>query len=252
MKIKLIIIITLLAQVARANTIEPLIQKITSLRSEVEVISREIESSNKEKQAELDQKNQKKLELLSQVDREKLRSLQISEKLKRLESRVGSFAKANPRSEKKVLAWISELEASVIAGVPFQQNRRLAILDSLKLRAQKHHESLEFILSDLWSFIDGEMNLAQTNEYKIEEIELMGQKKKCELARLGLNSVYAVSSEGKTYLAIKELSGKWKWEDVSSGEQKDSIISLVKNLKNKTDSGFYHLPINKNILGAKL
>jgi len=230
---------------------ESLIQNLTQSRVELEALSKEMDSLQREKQADLDQWSQRRTDLEAQVQREKLRELQLSEKMKRADSRVKSQAKSDPQAQKKILAWISGSEAWVNSSIPFQRDQRLNSLKNLKERATAGHESLEFVLADLWSFMEAEMKLSQTSEFTIQDISLEGKTQKAEIARIGMRSLFAVTPDGKI-LQMKKQSTNWSWVPVDSSEEGTSIQLLVKNLKAKNFSGYYFLPVDNLTMGASL
>lgn len=247
----LIVFILILSVQVQADSWDALVEKLTQSRVEVESLSKEIDSLQKEKQADVEQWSQRKVELEAQVQKEKLRSLQIAEKVKKNESRVRLEGKTDPSAQKRLLSWIERYETLVEGSIPFLREGRLQALTSLRTRTQKSQEPVEFILSDFWAFVEAEMKLAQTNEYKIVDIELAGKNKKCEVARIGLHSLFVVTPDGKMYKAQKDGS-TWTWKDIDSPEDREGVLMLVKNLKNKNGSGYYQLPIEGQHVGASL
>jgi hypothetical protein len=252
MKKLILVLILLSSSLAFAAPWEGLIQNLTQTRADLEGLSKETDSLQKEKQSELDQWQQRKTDLDSQVQREKLRELQLAEKVKRVDSRVRRENKADPAGQKKILVWIASLETWVQSSIPFQQNQRLQSLKNFKDRVNKGKESLEFILADLWQFMESEIKMAQTNEFIIMDISLDGAPKKAEVARLGVQSLFAITPDGKIYQAKKQ-SKEWTWISVNSSDEETSIQLLVKNLKSKNYSGYYFLPVEKSQqMGASL
>lgn len=251
MKLVFVTIIALGISESRADSWESLVQRLTQTRADLEALSKESDSLQREKQSDLDQWTQRKAESEAQVVREKTREMQITEKLKRLEARVKVSGKADPQAQKKLRSWIESFETMVAASIPFQREARLQSLSRLKERVAKNHEPMEFIFADFWSFLESELKLAQTNEYKIVDVDISGKTKKCEVARLGLLSLFVVTPGGQTLKATK-VGGEWKWRDVESSTEQISIQNLVKNLKNKMDSGIYQLPVNAEKMGASL
>lgn len=245
------LVITLYVGGASADSWESLVQKLTQVRADLETLSRESESLQRDKQSELDQWTQRRSEAEAQVQREKLRELQIGEKLKRLEARVKNGGKTDPQAPQKLLKWIERFQTWVPTTIPFHHEQRLAALDKLKTRAQKKHEAMEFVLADFWSFVESEIKLSQTNEYRIVDVKLGEVTKKCEVARLGLVALFVVTPDGKVLQASRDSQG-WQWRDVEASGEQESILSLVKNLKNKNESDIYKLPIDQKIMGAGL
>jgi hypothetical protein len=150
-----------------------------------------------------------------------------------------------------MLGWIARYEKAVKTSIPFNQDQRLQSLDRLRERVERQHEAMEFVLADFWAFVEGELKLAQTNEYRIVDVEFAGQKKKCEVARLGLVALFVVTPDGKTLRARKAGDG-WKWQDINSPAEQSSVLTLVQNLKNKNESGLYQLPMSDEQMGASL
>ncbi len=230
---------------AQSSSWENLVNQLTKTRSEIEVLSQELESVQKEKQSELDQLSMRKADIDAQVEKEKLRKLQINEKLKRLEGRVRIIAKSDPKAQQMLQAWITDFEVFVNKSIPFEREARLKNLEGLKIRLQRNHEPNEYVMADLWNFVENEFKLSKTNEYQIVTLDLRGQKRKCEVARLGLTALFAVTPDGKIHHA-KKNKNEWQWTDVQTSAEQDSILSLVKNLKDKNSTQVYQLPINLN------
>lgn len=250
---KIILILSLIVSYseAHADSWDSLVKGLTSNRAEIETLSKEIDSIQREKQADLDQWVMRKTELQAQVEKEKLRQLQLDEKLKRLQSRVKNDSKTDPQAQKKLIHWIASFKSTVKDSIPFAQTERLETLERLEARVKKAHEPMEYILADLWAFIEDELKLASSNEYKIIDIKINNKKRKSEVARLGLMSLFAVTPDGKIYKASK-TDNKWVWSDIHSGKEQESVLALVKNLKNKNETGIYQLPINELKMGASL
>lgn len=244
-------IVMLFVQISFASNWEKMVDQITKTRAEIEVLAKQTDVVAKREQAEIDLWSQKKTEVESQLSREKMRQKQIQEKLKRLEARIKIDPKADPNGKKKILEWISTYEATVSGTVPFHIEKRMAVLADLKNRLDVGHEPHEYVLADFWSFLDSEMKLAQSNDYRIVDVMIDGKSKKCEVARLGLQALFVVTPSGQV-LRASNNGTKWTWIDVDTDEQKSSVLNLVKNLKNKNTSGYYLLPLDKADMGASL
>jgi hypothetical protein len=231
----------LLSAQAQAE-VPALMKDIVALRAELETISRENESLQKEKSAELDLWVQKKLELEGLVQKETLRQLQLKEKAKLLGSKVKVEAKANPEGKAELLAWIANAQNWVQHSIPFRQNHRLAVLKSIEERTQAGLESVELLSAELWRFYEDEFKMAADNEYRITEAPATGGGKKAEVARLGLVAMYSRADDG-TVEVHKKVEGKWLAQKLSAAESIEAV-RLLDNLKAKKDSGLYSLPLS--------
>ena len=247
----LILMIVSMVSMSSAAQWEKLVDQVTQARSEIEVLSKQTDGLVRKEQADMDLWSQKKTEFETQLVREKLREKQINEKLKRLEARIKIDPKADPQGKKKLLEWLSQYATTMASTIPFHMEKRMAQVDDLKARVQSGHEAHEYILADFWSFLESEMKLSQTNDYRIVDVAIHGETKKCEVARLGLQALFVVTPNGKVLRAVNN-GQKWDWQDIEDVESKTSVLTLVKNLKSKNSSGYYLLPLNKAKMGASL
>lgn len=244
-------ILFFILQFSFASSWEKMVDQITKTRAEIENLAKQTDIIAKREQTEVDTWSQKKSELESQLTREKMRQKQIQEKLKRLEARIKVDPKTDPNGKKKILEWLSSYEATVLSTIPFHLDKRLASLKELRQRTEANHEPHEYILSDFWAFLESEMKLSQTNDYRIVDVSINGEVKKCEVARLGLQALFVLTPSGQV-LKASNTGSKWGWVDIESSEQKSSVLSLVQNLKNKNTSGVYLLPLDTPDVGASL
>ncbi len=236
----------ILAPVAAQADIPAMMTKIVQLRAELETSNRELEAELKTKQAELDLWTQKRLELEGQLQKESLRRLQLEEKTKRLAARVKAEAKADPKAKAELLRWLAQAENWVRSSLPFRRGPRGEAVQNLRERAERGLESPETLSSELWQFYESEMKLALDNEYRITEVEDVG---KAEVARLGLYTLFAKSTDGSLRQAVLE-NGVWSMKPLADGDRADAE-RLLQNLKGKKDQGLYVLPPAQPVANAK-
>lgn len=230
---------------------EKMVDQITNTRAEIEVLSQQMQTNIKREQADVDLWSQKKMEVESQILREQMREKQLSEKLKRLESRIKVDPTTDPQGKKKLLEWFKSYKTVILSTIPFHTDKRLKTLADLQDRLEKGHESQESLLADFWAFLESEVKLSQSNDYRIVDVNIRGETKKCEVARLGLQALFVVTPSGQVLRAVNN-GIQWDWTDVNTEEQKSSVKTLLTHLKNKTTNGLYLLPISKKDVGASL
>lgn len=249
-KLMIVLMLSLAADMSFANW-QGMVQQVTELRTELESLHRESEALQKEKQMELEQWSQRRQEASQQLEKEKLRGLQIHEKLKRLQAKVKYQGKVDPKAAQRVLTWIENISKTVQNSLPFQKDRRDGELLKLRERVQKGMEPLEFVVADLWAFIEAEMKLTQTSEYRILTLKLADKEQKVEVARLGMQWMFAINPQGEVFTLVKKASS-WSWVPVQESNQQSSVVLLVQDLRNKNDSGYYQLPRTGDVVGASL
>lgn len=240
---KNILLILCMAGFSLAHADVPdLMKNLVGLRSDLEMLNREIESVQKEKQSELDLWNQKKLELEAALQKETLRQLQLSEKTDRLASRVKSQSKADPEAKRDLLKWIEQARAWVSTSLPFRRAHRLETLGSLEEKVENGLESLESISAELWTFYDSELKMAADNEFRLLDIaEGVEAPKKYEVVRLGFFTMFQRDAEGSVHQYVLK-NDEWIKRPASEA-QRPEINRLFGNMKAKKDSGLYSISL---------
>lgn len=245
-KLMVFLLLILVPAAAVRADIPAMMTKIVQLRGELETLNREMETALKDRQADLDLWSQKRLELEGQMQKETLRQLQLEEKTKRLSARVKSEAKADPRAKTEFMNWLARGEDWVKSSLPFRRGPRSETLQNLRERAERGLESPEVLSSEFWQFYESEMKLALANEYRITEVETVG---KAEVARLGLYTLFAKSTDGSLRQAVL-AEGTWTLQPVAEEIHAD-VERLLQNLKNKKDQGLYAIPWAQPIVATK-
>lgn len=219
-----------------------LMKNLVGLRSDLEMLNREIESIQKEKQSELDLWNQKKLELEAALQKETLRQLQLTEKTDRLASRVKSQSKADPEAKRDLLRWIEQARTWVSTSLPFRRAHRLETVGALEEKVKLGLESLESISAELWAFYETELKMAADNEFRLLDIaEGNDAPKKYEVVRLGFFTMFQRDAEGSVHQYVLK-NDEWVKRPVSEAQQPE-INRLFGNMKAKKDSGLYSISL---------
>jgi hypothetical protein len=239
MKKVLLVILCAATSLAYAD-VPSLMKNLVSLRSDLEMLNREIESVQKEKQSELDLWNQKKLELEAALQKETLRQLQLSEKTERLASRVKSQSKTDPEARRDLLKWIEQARTWVASSLPFRRAHRLESVGALEEKVNGGLESLESISAELWAFYDSELKMAADNEFRLLDIAEGEQSPiKFEVVRLGLFAMFQRDAAGVVHQHVLK-DDQWTKRPVSDS-QRSEINRLFGNMKAKKDSGLYNI-----------
>lgn len=226
-----------------AADISSLMKQIVDLRADLEILSQDVDQNSKEKQAQVDLWLQKKSELQASLQKEQLRSLQIAEKIKALASRIKIQDQKDPKSQEQLAKWIGNAETWVRTSLPYRRESRITTLLDLKKRSQRGLESQESLAAELWQFYENELKMSGDNEFRIVEIQTSSGPQKAEVARLGLYTMYAALPNGQVKQSVLN-GGTWTLQDLE-GEDLQSAVRLLNNLKAKKESGLYRMPRNQ-------
>jgi hypothetical protein len=239
---KILIALFMMNNLAFAET-PKILSDLVSLRSEIEILSSELETSQKEKQTELDMWMQKRLEIESNLQKEKMRHVQIAEKMLRYSSLTKAHEKVEPQGKSQLLGAIREAKTWVDASLPFSKEQRKARLESLESRLESGMESPEILGAELWAFYESEIKLGTQNEFRIIDFDFPQGREKVEAVRLGLYAMFIRQVDGEMKRIVK---GENAWvTNALSRKQEQEVVRLMEDLKQKRKSGVYFLPLSE-------
>lgn len=220
-----------------------ILNDLVSIRAEIEILSNELEASKKEKQAELDMWTQKRLEIESNLQKEKLRQVQIEEKKLRHFSFAKAHEKTKPQGKLQLRDAIREAKKWVEVSLPFSKEQRRARLESLESRLERGIESPETLGAELWAFYESEIKLGTKNEFRIIDFDFPRGREKVEAVRLGYYTMFIRQVDGEMKEVVKGDRG-WVTNALSK-RQKQEVVRLMEDLKQKRRSGVYSLPLSE-------
>ncbi|MBK9037728.1 MAG: DUF3450 family protein [Bdellovibrionales bacterium] len=242
MRKKILIALFMMNNLAFAET-PKIMNDLVSLRSEIEILSNELEASQKEKQAELDMWMQKRLEIESNLQKEKMRHVQIAERDLRHSALTKAHEKIEPQGKSQLLDGIREAKNWVDTSLPFSKEQRKARLESLESRLERGMESPEILGAELWAFYESEIKLGTQNEFRIIDFDFPRGREKVEAVRLGLYTMFIRQVDGEMKEVVRGESG-WATKSLSK-KQEQEVVRLMEDLKQKRKSGVYFLPLSE-------
>ncbi len=239
---KILIALFMMNNLAVAET-PKILSDLVSLRSEIEILGSEMDTSQKEKQAELDMWMQKRLEIESNLQKEKLRHVQIAERKLRHSALTKAHEKMEPQGKSQLLDGIREAKNWVDNSLPFSKEQRKARLESLESRLERGLESPEILGAELWAFYESEIKLGTQNEFRIIDFDFPRGREKVEAVRLGLYTMFIRQVNGEMKEVVK---GEDAWvTSTLSRKQEQEVVRLMEDLKQKKKSGVYFLPLSE-------
>lgn len=218
-----------------------LIKNLVQMRSEIEVMGKDVDMAQKEKQAQLDFWLQKRQELQNSIQKEELRSLQVQERERRLNRKMGAVSgDAGPvRAEFK-----QEIEAAkewLKTSIPFAKEERTSRLQVIEERFNKGLDPLESLAADLWSFYETELKYGGQNEFRIMDVKSGEKTERAEIVRLGLFAMY-VKPLNAAPVEYVQKDGEWLAQAVNPNSQSE-VLRLIANFREKNRAGVYSIPM---------
>ena len=215
--------------------------ELARLRTEVEELASDVESSKSAMREQLRSYAAQKADLEMELAREELRLRQLREaKAKRIER----MADDNQRNEllKPVIARSAGfIEKSMLAGLPFQKSERI---EAVKRIEKKNREGLlrsADAVSRLWDRVEDELRLSRENGVYRQVIRLEGEDLLVDVARVGMVMIYFKTKDGRVGRAERLRDG-WTYRQLYAKEEKEQIFALFDSFKKQIRSGFFLLP----------
>lgn len=224
-----------------ADDISKLAATLASLRGEVESLSDEIEANEEEFSAELRSLGEQKIEIELQISREKLRLEQSHGALERLREKVGDRNAIDAELKPVVTEGIEKVRATIKGGLPFRINDRLKELQKLRKQLETGNVSYQEAAHRLWLFVEDELRLTRESGLYRQTVEINGEDRLVDVARLGMVALYFETSDGRYGRAVQ--SGKdWKYEVFQDAGDRRQVEKLFDQFKKQIRVGFFEIP----------
>ena len=225
----------------QADSMEELARTLIIIRGEVEDLQSQLESAKQNHKMRLDSLNTQ----LTDLSVENQRQTVALEKLQQAIDKHRQDTAASKQSETSLLPLLTEsiakLETGVQMGLPFKVTERLSVLGDLKQQLQANAVDGKKAANRLWAFIEDEIRLSRENGIYSQTIELGGEKRLVEVAKLGSVMMYFLSDDQRSGKAVKK-GDTWEFVEFNQQSDKEKIALLFDSLKKQIRQGYFELP----------
>lgn len=219
-----------------------LVNKIMSLREEVQLISDEITSLNDELRTKAQSLAIEKGEVLAKknllLEEQKILNKTLKEKME-ISGKgpeeilgLGSMVKES----------LEELLVYIKNAVPFKLEEREKSVKDLLSKYEEGGLEQEKFLEKYWSLLQDELRLSSDVELQQQMIEIHGKKKFVEVVRVGMTSLFFRSLDGEIGHAVNE-DNKWVFKSFDSSRNKNEVLKLFNAKKKLIEGEVFKLPI---------
>lgn len=221
--------------------IENLVDRIIELRADVEELDSRLQSLKKEHESRMSSLARREGELTSQREAQKLQIKKLEKKLADLREQVRKAGVATEELEPVIVEAIEGMREYVKSSLPFKRGERLASLD--KLETQLKNDALEppRVANRLWSFHADEVRLTGESGIFRQPIEIGGEERLVDVARLGMMMLYFRTDDEQYGYATNGADG-WSFEYVDASRQRDQVAKLFDSLRKQIRTGYFQLP----------
>ena len=223
-------------------------ESLMKLRSQVEQLDSSITDKKDSYRASMKSLLRQKDDLESVIAREDLKIKQIKRELTKVKKEIVEGSK-NSKGLKPLLSDALELlEENIKDSLPFKTKDRVADITRTKEQIENNLVNPQKGLALTWNAYSDAMRMTKENGLFKQTININGQDRLAEVARLGTMMMYFKTPDNSVGYATKDAKG-WYYKEVVSKEEKDQILYLFDSFKKQIRSGYFTLP-NAIVMGG--
>lgn len=215
-------------------------ETISSLRSEISVLSSTVADDEGAHQARMRSLRAQQADLELQVRREKAQLGELTESLTDVTNGLTDDAFSS-LLETRVLDAALELKQQIHLGLPYRSAERLASVDQVVSELESQKITPQKATVQLWGLMEDELRLGRENAVDRQTISIDGQERLVQVARLGLMAVYFYTETGEAGYA-KQGSDGWTWVYFEGSQQVEQVRLLVDSLSKGIRTGRFEVP----------
>ena len=225
-------------------------RRLADLRGEVEDLTAKVDSKKEELRGQLRSYAAQKADVEMEIQRAKMTLKQLVEAKEKRVTEVEKDSRRDEVIKPAVLTSVGVIKKSVTAGLPFKLDERTADLDRLIRQMDEGILAPTTAVARLWDRVEDEYRLARENGLYRQVVEIDGEEKLVDVAKIGMAMMYYKTVEGETGRAVKSATG-WGWKRIAGKEAKEQIWELFESFKKQIRVGFFLLPGALPMAGAK-
>lgn len=214
---------------------------LAELRAEVESLSGEVEARKEEQQNRLRSLASQKMDLELQVQREERRIQQLEAQAEKQREAVKAESESTKDLGPALDASIAKLRNQVKSSLPFKRGERLAALDDIEQQKAQGLLSSQKATSRLWQFVEDELRLTRENGLYRQTIQLDGEERLVDVARVGMIALYFKTDDGRYGHTVRS-GDSYEYRIVDNPEGQEQIAGLFDAFRKNIRVGYFTLP----------
>jgi hypothetical protein len=226
---------------ARADGMENLAKTLISMRGEVEELQSQLDMEKQSHKTRMDALSSQMADLSVENQRQTVAMEKLQQALVKYEQATAEAKSGEESLVPVVLAALGDLTQSVQGGLPFKIEERLSELSNLRAQVEARVLEPKKAANRIWAFIEDEIRLTRENGVYSQTIDLDGEKRLVDVAKLGTVFLYFQSSDNRFGQAVKQ-SGEWRFAELKGPKEKERISVLFDSLKQQIRQGYFELP----------
>jgi hypothetical protein len=226
---------------AQADSAERLAEELVKLRGAVEESNAELDRKKSDHRMDMRALHSQRAEMQAELQRERLKNDKLKASLakqRELARKVGGDQK---ELKPVVFQALDDLEAQIRRSLPFKTPERLSEVDALRRQVQTDVLTPHKAINRLWGLYEDEIRLVSENALDRQVIQLDGEERLADVARLGMVMMY-FRTTGGDFGRVDNSGGGWQYGVLQRGEDRDRVATLFDALNRQIRTGYFELP----------
>ena len=216
-------------------------ESLMKLRAEVEQLDSSIADEKDAFKGSMKSLRLQKNDLESLIAREDLRIKQLSAEMAKVKKEVQEAGKNSVGMKPLVLDALARLQSRIQMQIPFKTSERIADVARIQEQLEKDEITAQKALALAWNSYGDAIRMSKENGIFKQTIELNGQDRLAEVARIGTMMMYFKTPNDEMGYVVKEKQG-WKYQQVLNKKEMDQISTIFDAFKKQIRTGYFTLP----------
>ncbi len=229
------------ASPAQADSVERLAEELVTLRGEVEALNTDLDRKKSDHRTDMRALQAQRAELQAEAQREELKIDKLKTSLAKQRELARKAGIDQQELKPVVFTALDDLEALIRRSLPFKTPERLAEVDGLRRQVQTDVLTPHKAVSRLWGLYEDELRLASESGLDRQAIQLNGNERLADVARLGMVMMYFRAGDGE-YGRVVHSGGRWRYEALPDAADHDRVATLFDSLHRQIRTGYFELP----------
>ena len=225
---------------AQSEPVDELVQQIIKLRGEVGDLDNRLQQLKDEHKHRMASLSREQGELAAAKERQALRLKKLEHEMsKQRESMADAVADSDALAP-VISDVIQDMRGYVNGTLPFKRADRLAVLDEMQAQLEGQSVTVPRLINNLWALVSDEIALAEGVGLYRQSIEVDGQDKLVDVARVGMMQLYFRTEDERFGYATRDVGG-WRYVYADAADS-SRIAVLIDSLRKQVRSGYFELP----------
>lgn len=237
------------ANKAKPSSIREWSREIVELRSQIEILSSELQAQRTQYLQELQTLSAQRRQLILSRDGERMRLYSIQGQLRNLQAKLDSQRDQRDNLRSAIVSGVDSLVEAIEQGLPFRIKQRTDAPKQLKERLLAKQIEPEVAATRLWRLLEDELRLTALVERSEISLSLEPNTtpRLVQVVRLGMLTIFTSLPHNQYGRFVQIAPRKWQHIIVQDRAHIAQIRLLFQSLDKQIREGFYLLPLQPAI-----